>query len=245
VALRTSVGLPLPGQLLTIGDAFSEQEAYGVEALAFCVRLLLPKDLPFYEVRAFGSDESDPDHGMYKTKGGNFCSFLQGLLQLYLPGVAATIYNVVDAAYEEANWEEMGFPSPYELGLRTTEYLSYKQSGSLGLHEDGGSVFSVSVALSEEEDYSGGYFQLKTGDALFRVPRRSAVVFFSEAEHGITEITHGERRVFVAELWEEDDAPVGLPRPRLEQFEEYKEKRKGFLPDEDADASFENGGDEL
>ena len=63
--------------------------------------------------------------------------------------------------------------------------------------------------------HTGGYFQLITGEALFKVPRRSAIVFFGESLHGVTEIQSGERSVFVTEYWEEEDAPIGSKRPNL------------------------------
>ena len=34
----------------------------------------------------------------------------------------------------------------------------------------------------------------------------------------------GERKVFVIELWEEEDVPVGLPRPTKEDFQVHKQQ---------------------
>lgn len=227
------------GQLVMIENALTEQEAYGLEALSDCVRKILPKELPFYEAREFGDESIDNDttFGMYNEQGGNYVTFLQGLLQEYLPGVAASIYAAVQIAYHGGDWEELEFPQPESLGIRTAEYLHYKRTGKLGAHSDEGSVFSISVALSELHDYGGGFFQLETGDALFKVPRRSAIVFFSESDHSITEITNGERKVFVVELWENQDSPVGLPRPTADQFEEHKQSRLSFLSKSQNDAT--------
>lgn len=115
--------------------------------------------------------------------------------------------------------------------MRTAEYLSYRTTGKLGHHVDSGSIFSISVALSNVDDYAGGYFHLLTEDALFKVPRLSAIVFFSESSHAITQITSGERKVFVVELWEDEDTPIGMPRPDTEQFDEHKDWRVDFLPE--------------
>jgi hypothetical protein len=90
-------------------------------------------------------------------------------------------------------------------------------------------VFSISIAMSEKDDYEGGYFHLQTDHALFKVDRRSAIVFFSETDHSITEIVNGQRQVFVVEVWQDDDAPVGLARPSPEQFEAHKAKRRRFV----------------
>ena len=133
-------------------------------------------------------------------------------------------------AYDEGDWASVGFPAPESLGLRTAESLRYERTGRLGSHADYESVFSISIALSEKEDYTGGFFQLESDDALFKVPRLSAIVFFSETFHSITPITGGQRRVFVVELWEGEDVPVGIPRPDPELWEEHKEKRRPFLP---------------
>lgn len=232
-----------------VENAVSEQEAFGIEALAHCVNKLLPQDFPWFEERAFGNEDSKK-YGMYNPQGGNYCNYMAGLLQQYLPGVAASIYNAVEMAYYNADWASMGFPPPEDLGIRTAEYLRYKSSGLLGPHTDGGSVFSISIALSNMEDYTGGFFQLKTADSLFKVARRSAIVFFSETDHSITEITGGERKVFVIELWENQDTPVGLARPTEETFAKYKDERHEFLPpefrgEEGEEEEEDSAGDEL
>ena len=207
-------------------NVLTEQEAHAIESLEQCVRETFGHEMPFYEVRAFGEDTEQPTYGLYNVDGGNYCTFLNGLLQMYLPGVAATITHTIQTAYEELDWGGiLDLPSPDSLGLRTAEFLRYRTTGKLGLHEDDGSVYSISIALSDPSDYSGGYFQLQTQEALFRVPKRSAIVFFSHSTHAITDILDGERTVFVAELWEDDDTPVGIPRPDEEVFHDFKVDR--------------------
>jgi hypothetical protein len=212
----------------------TEQEAYGIEALAQCVQKHLPNDPPFFEERAFGQ-ENDTGHGLYNTLGGNYVTFLQGLLQQHLPGVVAAIYNAVHMAYLHGVWDQRGFPPVDDLGIRTAEYLRYKQTGRLGSHFDNGSVFSISIALSDEADYQGGYFQLESEHAQFKVSRRSAIVFFSESAHSITQVTAGERKVFVLELWDDEDAPIGIPRPTPEQMDDHRMYRRQVLQDLDID----------
>lgn len=211
------------GQLVTLSNAFTEQEAFAVEALSECIQEVLPPNTPFHEIRAFGENETTD---VYNPQGGNYCTFVNGLLQLYLPGVAATIYGVIEYVVEDLDWTALDMYHPRELGIRTAEFLKYKKTGKLGLHVDGGSVYSMSVALSDMDDYQGGYFQLTTNDALFKVPRRGAIIFWSESSHGITDITSGERKVFVTELWNEEDVPAGRFRPNFEQFEEHKKQRR-------------------
>ena len=185
--------------------------------------MIFEHDRRFYEAREFGDDETAESHGMFNEDGGNYVTFLNGLVQIYLPGVAATTANVVQKAYDESNWgirREM--PSPSELGVHSAEFLQYRTNGKLSLHSDDDTVYSVSIALSKFDAYEGGYFQLMTGEALFKVPRRSAIVFFGESLHGVTEIKRGERKVFVVELWDEQDAPIGSSRPTMENFGQHK-----------------------
>lgn len=76
---------------------------------------------------------------------------------------------------------------------------------------------------------------MATREALFKLPRRSAVVFFSETLHGVTDVLSGERTVFVMELWEDDDVPVGVPRPGEEDFEDHKVGREEDMEEQDAE----------
>ena len=132
-----------------IANALSEQEAFAIAALEQCSRETFEHKMPFYQVRGFGEDKND----VYANDGGNYCSFLQGLVQLYLPGVAATLSGIVRYAYHELDWaEQHGSPEPNSLGIRTAEFLRYQSSGKLGHHEDDGSVYTISVALSEPSD---------------------------------------------------------------------------------------------
>lgn len=148
----------------------------------------------------------------------------KGMIQKYLPGVASSVVNAIQRTYEQSDWNEMGLSSPNELGLRSAEFLAYNKTGRLGIHVDKDSIFTISVSLSD--DYEGGYFHLYSEQALFKVPRLSAVVFFSERDHGITPVDGGNRQVFVVEMWEDDDAPIGLPRPGFRTFEEYQRRRR-------------------
>ena len=184
----------------------------------------LGKQLPYYEERLFddGLDEDLGEiAGLYEY-GGNIVTSMQGIIQLYLPGVAASTHKAVRLAYEKANWgnktggsqfrsqfspSSAGWPSPDKLGLHAVEYLEYNHTGRLGVHVDDESVFTISVSLTDAADYEGGYFRLDSEDVLWKAPRLSSVVFFSEEYHGVTEVTSGDRQVFVVEYWWDDDAP--------------------------------------
>lgn len=181
---------------MVLSDAFTAQEAFGVEELEQCVRSVFPHDKRFYEAREFGDDETAATHGMYNDDGGNYCTFLNGLVQIYLPGVAATTYQVVQQAYDQSKWgTSRDLSPPSDLGVHSAEFLQYRKNGKLSLHSDDDTVYTISVSLSNFDAYEGGYFRLVTGEALFKVPKRSAIVFFGESLHGVTEIQQGERKV--------------------------------------------------
>ena len=184
----------------------------------------LGKELPHYEERLFdvGLDEDRGEIAGLYDYGGNIVTSMQGIIQLYLPGVAASTHKAVRLAYEKANWgnktggsqfrsqfspSSAGWPSPDKLGLRAGEYLEYNHTGRLGVHVDAESVFTISVSLTDAADYEGGYFHLNSEHVLWKAPRLSSVVFFSEEPHGVTEVTSGDRQVFVVEYWWDDDTP--------------------------------------
>ncbi len=62
------------GQISTFANAFTEQEAYAVEALSQCIQEVMSWEAPFYDDRAFGEDETEETYGMYNEKGGNYCT---------------------------------------------------------------------------------------------------------------------------------------------------------------------------
>lgn len=212
------------GELVVVNNVFTEQEAFGLESLVNCMHEHLGKELPHYEERPFvdGFDESSEEvPGLYEF-GGNILTSVQGMVQLYLPGVAASTHKAIRLAYENANWRdkdggskyryqnsptETGWPDPDRLGLRAVEHLKYNNTGRLGTHSDTESVYTISVALTDAANYEGGHFRLGSDQVLWKAPRLSSVVFFSEEPHGVTQVTGGDRQVFVVEFWLDDDAP--------------------------------------
>ena len=66
----------------------------------------LGKELPHYEERLFdvGLDEDRGEIAGLYDYGGNIVTSMQGIIQLYLPGVAASTHKAIRLAYEKANW---------------------------------------------------------------------------------------------------------------------------------------------
>ena len=195
-----------------VSSALSDWEAEAVQALAMCTRKNIQSQ---FVNRSFG-----------EGKGGNDCTYLAPLLQAYLPDVAAKVVDIARLAWKAADWDsdDSCYPDPRSLGIRTSEHLSYKGWRSLEAHKDVGSIYTTMIAIAEPVDYDGGEFfvQNKFFDPTDIKPNRlSAVVFLSDTTHGVRPIVAGRRKTFVTELWDNDDAPLGLNRPTPEMWEEF------------------------
>ena len=248
---RRRDGLPI---MAIVQDALSEEEAEAVPALARC--------LPEFFKESF----RHRDFSYTKEGGGNDVTFLTGFLQILAPGVAHSVQTAAKLVWEEAQWglddrplppidahysQDESFRSNYsskwwpdpvsECGIRTTEHLSYDRWQGLGFHEDGGSDYTVLVALSDPSDYQGGAFSLcpeylnnpehheldasnhqgRAGcpDMISVKPnKRSAIVFLSEFSHGVESIESPGRVMFANELWRYGDVPATQYRPEAHEF---------------------------
>ena len=249
---RRRDGLPIMG---IVQDALSEEEAGAVLGLARC--------LPHYFPESF----RHRDFAYTEEGGGNDVTFLTGFLQILAPGVAHSVQTAAKLVWEKAQWglddrplppidahySEDGrlqsnysskwWPDPVsECGIRTTEHLSYDRWQGLGFHEDGGSDYTVLVALSDPSDYQGGAFSLcpeyqnnpehhdpddasnhqgRSGcpDMISVKPnKRSAIVFLSEFSHGVECIESPGRVMFANELWRYGDVPATQYRPEAHDF---------------------------
>jgi hypothetical protein len=192
--------------------ALTEWEIVQIQTLAQCVREHL-SDAGQFVVRSFGEE-----------KGGNDCTYLAPLLQVFLPDVAEQVVSIACLAWEAAEWEKDGYPNPKSLGIRTSEHLSYKGWRSLEAHKDIGSMYTTIIAIANSNDYDGGEFFVQNEFYRFtdiKPDRCSAIVFLSDTTHGVRPIMAGGRETFVTEFWDNDDAPLGLNRPTLERWKEY------------------------
>ena len=194
-----------------ISSALTEDEAAGVESLAQSVRVHLGDDN--FEHRSFGEE-----------KGGNNCIYLAPLLQVFRPDIALKVITTIRLAWKDADWDRQGYPDPFSLGVRTSEFLSYQGWKSLEAHKDVGSVYTAMIAMADPRDYHGGEFFIHNSfyDSTDIKPQRfSAIVFLSNTTHGVRRITSGLRQSFVTELWTQDDAPLRMNRPTPEEWQAY------------------------
>jgi hypothetical protein len=214
----TSTFTSSEGELVSIENAITPQEAFAVQSLGRCTRKVLPLDLPFYHKRAFGLAHQIDNEGDH-LQSGNVCTYLSGLLQMFAPGVAAQLPKIAVAAWEVADWggEHFGhMPDPRKTGIRTTEHLYYETTSQLGVHIDGGSNYTVVISLSDPREYEGGQFRLLSDNVMFKPNKFTAIVFRSEIMHGVEPITSGKRETFATELWPLVDTPAGLAKPSPE-----------------------------
>lgn len=219
---------PFTNKTLAVGiaNAISPQEAQAVRALANCARRVIPNR---FETREFGG-------------GGNDCTYLTVLLPLFLPTVAATVQRTAEVAYDAANWKEqvmiswnatykenVFLPPPGELGVRSSEHLTYKTIKHIGGHTDKGSIYTVVFSLSDPDTFQGGEFFLQTptnGTYVYLKPNKySAVVFLSEETHGVENVRDGVRETFATEYWPFDDTPWDEWRPSRPEIMELFTKR--------------------
>ncbi|KAL7552425.1 hypothetical protein ACHAWF_015662 [Thalassiosira exigua] len=213
--------------LVEIQSAITPYQAETVKALSDCAREFFSRR---FEHREF--------HGGVNGEeiGGNEVTFINILLQIFLPRVAAAIQRTAQIAAQEASWTpEYGFPDPSTLGLRTSEHLSYKGFKNLGSHSDTGSIYTVLFALSDSKHYEGGEFYIRGSNGrpyFIKLKQHSAIVFLSEYTHGVTDIGTGHRRTFANELWVHEDTPFFLTRAENEMMELFEERTKGMDPAE-------------
>ena len=198
-----------------LSSAITERQATTTQTLASHIRNSQNLHDSQFVHRSFGDG-----------KGGNDCTYLAPIIQAWSPEISQQIVHIAQQAYDAANWQEMGYPPPTSLGIRTSEHLSYQGWKSLEGHKDVGSMYTCMIALKDPSDYEGGEFFVHKSifDATDIQPDRlSAVVFLSDTIHGVRPITSGIRETFVTELWENDDSPLSLNRPTEEQWEEFLE----------------------
>jgi hypothetical protein len=200
-----------------VSSVLSEKEANVVQTLAQSIRYHDTLGSSQFQHRSFGDE-----------KGGNDCTYLAPLLQAFSPNLVIQIIRAVSLAWETAGWEEAGYPNPSSLGIRTSEHLSYSGWRSLEPHKDVGSIYTTMIALKNPTEYDGGDFFVQNSlfDSTDVKPERlCAIVFLSDTTHGVRPISKGQRETFVTELWDNDDAPLGMNRPTSDEWEAFLTKQ--------------------
>jgi hypothetical protein len=142
-------------KLLQANHAFSEAEAYSVQALAECVR------------------EYMADHAYYRPfqiGGGNKVVYMASLLQKFIPGVASQLSSLLHMAHSEvgisnnppsSSWTHPRSESGQKRTCRTRNFKKDYEGGHFFLD------------------------RLDFGEVLFKPPRLSALVFLRDFTRGV------------------------------------------------------------
>ncbi|KAL7507669.1 hypothetical protein ACHAXN_006003 [Cyclotella atomus] len=231
--------------LVEIKQAIPPQQAHALEQLAKCTREIFPIT-------------RSKHRNFHEAGGGNDVTYLQVLLQHFLPEVYETVLQITDLAYHTAQWSTIHMPLPRKCGLRTSEHLNYDSFKTLGGHADSGSVYTTVFSLSDSRKYKGGEFYVGTlpyesilideGESVdpnatipfydelyYYKPRQySAVVFWSFLYHGVTGV-NGTRETFANELWMHSDAPWFKTRPMNAEMELFLKRLGGRVVETEGD----------
>ena len=97
--------------LVELANAISASHVRYIQDLASCTRQYFP--------------DTRLEHRNFEDSGGgNDVTFINILLQLFLPEVYDTVVRVTELAYKEAGWgTQLGLRPPSKCGLRTAEHL--------------------------------------------------------------------------------------------------------------------------
>jgi len=237
--------------LVSVKNAMHPLHVKAVQSLAKCVRQVMPH---LYECRAMYIEfDLDEDPGL----GGNCPTHLSSLVPMFLPEVSKDMQRTLELVFDKAKWmdlveedrqdEEMGrneaIPLPNTVGIRASEHLTYKEFPHLEDHHDGDTAFTMNYAFSDENDYQGGEFYIKSGyygdnpkTQTIKPEKYDAMVFLGgRYMHGVHEITGGHREMFSNEFWGYPDIPFGtnlwtsIPGSMEEYIRECNKKENGGL----------------
>ena len=120
----------------------------------------------------------------------------------------APLFKKLRAAALEADSAHWGIAkeAPGELSVRVIEVHEVSVAGALNhpYHFDAGSVVTIDLMLSEDEDYTGGEFETLELDGSSNRPnfqQGDVIIFPSHKYHSVQPVQSGLRRVLIMELW--------------------------------------------
>jgi len=215
--------------LVEIKNAITPEHAALVKTLSVCIQEHIPSlshSRNLYEELNLEEDFGDTLSGG-NTLGGNTPTFMAPIISIFLPEVIQEMQEILEIAYEAADWMYLTIeddileteprnaqPAPKDVGIRTSEHLTYKDFPSLGSHTDSGSSYTLNIALSGPEDYEGGEFFIVDKEDIkhtMKVDKYSCIVFLGgKYFHGVSTGISGNREMFSTEYWAYPDIPPGI-----------------------------------
>ena len=203
--------------LVRLESVIDDIDISQMETLSICIKEIDPTR---FEDRKF-------DQNAQKYGGGNDVIYLTGLLPIIIPTLSQHLIEVASTAAEEIGWR----PHVKHLGFRCIEKLMYHPGGELLYHVDSGSIYTLVLMFSNENDYTGGEFQIVDNDGNpinYKASKRGGILFNSNQDHGVTPIKTGERHVLAVEFWPYEDTNIEDRRPREIDYK-YKYKLPKLL----------------
>jgi len=184
---------------------------------------------------------------------GHFVTYLHRVFERDASDILERLQSAANSADESASWgigaavlgSDTGAVQKPQLRralkLRSAEFIEYTSAaaaasgiaadGAIGIHVDGSSLLTVSVALQDDDEFEGGALSMfSTCKNASVVPRRHAgdvSIWPSWHWHSAAPVTVGHRRILVVEFWEFCSGP----RRRTEGYpteEEYPESNCTF-----------------
>eukprot|EP00596_Hydrurales_sp_CCMP1899_P002742 CAMPEP_0119053292 /NCGR_PEP_ID=MMETSP1177-20130426/74341_1 /TAXON_ID=2985 /ORGANISM="Ochromonas sp, Strain CCMP1899" /LENGTH=278 /DNA_ID=CAMNT_0007033215 /DNA_START=120 /DNA_END=953 /DNA_ORIENTATION=- len=201
-------------------NIISEEDLGDLSILEDCVGEF---DSVNVQKREFGHNKED------SVYSGNHVTFLNGYYKEILPQFNVKLTQALTKATEAAGWDVTISP----LGLRCVEILNYNPHGELRPHVDEGSVYTLAIALSDADSFSGGEFFIKDQEMkdspstqelldakqhVITPSKLGGTLFRSHLVHGVQPVTEGYRKMFVIEYWKNRDGEVNGKRRNPEFF---------------------------
>jgi tetratricopeptide (TPR) repeat protein len=140
------------------------------------------------------------------SRGGGWSTvYMNDKFRRRLPLLHERIFREARAA-DEAHWGGV-LRDRRALNLRCAEAHAVTPPGSLAYerHYDQGSLVTVDVMLSDAAAFEGGQFSTLEEDDVLKnhaFEKGDLLLFLSHKYHCVAPVDAGERRVFVAEIWE-------------------------------------------
>ena len=137
--------------------------------------------------------------------GGWSTVYMNDKFRRRLPRLHERIFREARAA-DEANWGGV-LRNRRTLNLRCAEAHVVTPPGALAFehHYDQGSLVTVDIMLSDSRSFEGGEFATLESDDVLQghaFEKGDLLLFLSHKYHCVAPVDAGERRVFVAEIWE-------------------------------------------
>lgn len=195
------------GSYMLLYDLVDAHDVLMIRNLAKCMQIVEPESMQRREFREAAAE-------VYIK--GNKCTFLSSFMPRVLPELVNHLLRAAHSTAQAAGWS----PSPFELGLRTLEFIEYEKGESLAMHQDADSVYTLLLVLSNPKtDFTGGYFFIEPNlgqdgevSIPLRPPQFTGILFNSETLHGLNELQSGHREIFAMELWDYPHV-IGGARP--------------------------------